>query len=201
MFIQVIEGHVADAEEMRGALARWQRDLAPGSIGWLGTTAGITEDGMFVALARFESEDAARRNSERPEQHQWWMDTAKLFAGDVRFHDCREVITYLRGGSDDAGFVQVMQGRVLDADRMRSLLRQAEDEMSRLRPEIIGGMIGLHDGDRFTQAIYFTSEAAARAGERVEVPAQLRDLMPETGSLLADLAYHDLREPWLYSPS
>jgi hypothetical protein len=30
----------------------------------------VTQDGRFVALARFESEEAARRNSARPEQDQ-----------------------------------------------------------------------------------------------------------------------------------
>ena len=68
MFIQVIQGKVADAEGLRAAMDRWGRDLQPGATGWLGTTGGITDDGTFVATVRFDSEDAARRNSERPEQ-------------------------------------------------------------------------------------------------------------------------------------
>ena len=52
----------------------------------------MTDDGTFVALARFESEEAARRNSERSEQDQWWRETAKLYTGDVTFHDCPEVV-------------------------------------------------------------------------------------------------------------
>jgi len=40
MFIQVIQGKVADAEGLRAAMDRWGRDLQPGATGWLGTTGG-----------------------------------------------------------------------------------------------------------------------------------------------------------------
>ena len=81
MFVQVIQGQVSDPEQARAALDRWARELAPGAGGWLGSTAGVTEDGRFIALARFESEEAARRNSDRPEQDRWWAETARLFTG------------------------------------------------------------------------------------------------------------------------
>jgi hypothetical protein len=73
--------------------------------GWLGSTAGLTGDGQFVALARFESEEAARRNSVRPEQDQWWMETSKLFAGEVIFRDSSDVIVDVNGDPGTAGFV------------------------------------------------------------------------------------------------
>ena len=82
MFIQVIRGQVSEPEQVHAALDRWSAQLAASTPGWLGSTAGVTEDGRFVALARFESEEAARRNSDRPEQGQWWAETAKLFTGD-----------------------------------------------------------------------------------------------------------------------
>jgi hypothetical protein len=66
VFVQVIQGQVADAGKLKGGLDRWIQELVPGSIGWLGTTAGVTGDGRFIELARFESEDAARRNSNPP---------------------------------------------------------------------------------------------------------------------------------------
>ena len=40
MFVQVIQGQVADAGEVRAALDRWAAEVAPGSIGWLGSTPG-----------------------------------------------------------------------------------------------------------------------------------------------------------------
>src|ERR671922_1046980 len=91
VFVQVIQGQVADAQQARAALDRWAREVAPGATGWLGSTAGVTEDGRFVALARFESEEAARRNSNRPEQDRWWAETSKLFTGEVTFLDSTEV--------------------------------------------------------------------------------------------------------------
>lgn len=200
MFIQVIQGRVADRDEMRDALESWLRELAPGAVGWLGTTAGVTAAGDFIGLVRFESADAAQRNSHRPEQHQWWMETAKLFAGDVVFHDCTEVDTLLAGGSDDAGFVQVAQGRTADTARMREINRQVEALMGDYRPEIIGGTTALHGNGTFTEAVYFTSEPEAREGERKEPPPELQPLFDEYQALVTDLRYYDLTDPWLYSP-
>jgi hypothetical protein len=205
-FIQVIKGQVAqtpDARaEMRSMFDRWVAELAPGSVGWLGTTAGVAADGTFVALARFESPAAARANSNRAEQHQWWMDTAKLFTGEVAFHDCTQVEEFLRGGTDDAGFVQVIEGRVLDLDRMRRLNERFTEltEAGKGRSDVIGGLVAIHDGDRFVQSVYFRSEAEARAGEAAEMPPELAALWEEEAELLTDLTYIDLSEPWLYSP-
>jgi hypothetical protein len=56
---------VSDAAQVRAQLHRWAADLTPEAVGWLGSTAGITDDGTLVALARFESEEAARQNSDR----------------------------------------------------------------------------------------------------------------------------------------
>lgn len=200
MFIQVIQGEVGDREELRDALDTWRRELAPGARGWLGSTAGVTADGHAIALARFESAEAARRNSNRPEQHNWWMETAKLFAGDVAFHDCAQTSTYREGGSDDAGFVQVMQGSVRDAARMEELTQRYEERMREYRPEILGWTTGLHGDGNFTTAVYFTSEAAAREGERKEPPAELQPLMDEERELLTDVRFYDLTEPMLHSP-
>ena len=38
----------------------------------------MTADGRMVALVRFDSEEAARRNSDRPEQGAWWEGMAAL---------------------------------------------------------------------------------------------------------------------------
>ena len=56
MFVQVITGKTSQPAQVRAALDRWVEQLAPGATGWLGSTAGVTEDGRLVALARFESE-------------------------------------------------------------------------------------------------------------------------------------------------
>ena len=53
---------------MERQIKSWRRDVKPGAKGYLGSTSGITPDGRSITLARFESEAAARANSERPEQ-------------------------------------------------------------------------------------------------------------------------------------
>ena len=121
MFIQVIEGKTNDAGGLHKRLELWERDLMPGAIGYLGSTGGCTSTGDCIMIARFESRDAAQRNSDRPEQSAWWSETSKLFTGEVTFHNCGEVLSYLRGGSDDAGFVQIIQGRVSDPARFREM--------------------------------------------------------------------------------
>jgi hypothetical protein len=177
VFVQVVQGQVADAGQVRDALERWAKELAPGATGWLGTTAGVTEDGRFIALARFESEEAARRNSDRPEQDQWWTETSKLFTGEAAFRDSGDVTVDVTGDPDDAGFVQVMRGQGSDPGRARELMEQDSAEWAAFRPEIIGSVAVGHEGGAYTMALYFTSEEAAREGERKEPPAHLRPQM------------------------
>lgn len=201
MFIQVIHGHVTDRTGVYDAFESWVRQLAPGAEGWLGTTAGVTDDDELIALVRFESEDAAQRNSHRPEQHQWWMDASKLFAGDATFHDSTESDTMLEGGSDEAGFVQVIQGRTSDPARLRELNRRSEEPLRQHRPDILGATMAFHDTDRVTEAVYFTSEPEAREGERRAMPPEAEAVYREEQEQLRDLRYLDITEPWLYSPA
>ena len=53
-----------------------EEELSPGAEGWLGGTYGMTDDGQFVGVVRFESREAAARNSLRPEQTAWWRRSA-----------------------------------------------------------------------------------------------------------------------------
>jgi hypothetical protein len=201
MFVQVIQGKVTGPEQVHAALNRWSQQLAAGAQGWLGTTAGVTGDGRFVALARFESEEAARRNSDRPEQGQWWMETSKLFTGEVIFRDSSDVTVDVTGDPDKAGFVQVMHGRGSDPDRARELMAQNPDEWAAFRPDVIGSVAVGHESGAYTMAMYFTSEQAAREGERKQPPPQLQAQMDEMSKLsLGEPEFLDLSQPWLYSP-
>ena len=202
MFVQVIQGQVADAEQVRAALDRWARELAPGATGWLGSTAGVTDDGRFIALARFESAEAARRNSDRPEQDRWWAETAGLFTGEATFSDSDDVIVDLVGEPGDAGFVQVMRGRGNDPDRARELMGEDSSAWAAFRPDILGSVAVLHEGGAYTMAIYFTSEEEAREGERKEPPPELKAQMEEMDAISGGVPeFFDLRQPWLYAPA
>jgi hypothetical protein len=201
MFVQVIEGRVADASQMHAALDRWNAELAPGADGWLGSTAGVSEGGRFLLLARFESEDAARRNSDRVEQGQWWSVTSKLFTDEPAFHNSSEVDVYLRGDPNEAGFVQVIRGRTRDPARARELMSDDSPQWAEFRPDIVGSLGVGHDEGRYTMALYFTSEAEAREGERRETPDELKALMEEMDSLeVGEPQFVDLKTPWMYSP-
>ena len=201
MFVQVIRGQVTDPEQLHAALDRWSQQLAAGAPGWLGSTAGVTGDGRFVALARFESAEAARQNSNRLEQGQWWAETSKLFTGDVVFRDSSDVTADVTGDPDTAGFVQVMQGNSSDPDRVRELMAQDPDEWAAFRPDIIGSVAVGYPGGAYTVAMYFTSEQAAREGEGKEPPPELKALLEEMNQLMAgEPEFLDLRQPWLYSP-
>jgi hypothetical protein len=201
VFIQVIEGQTSDAATLRSAIDRWALEIAPGATDWLGTTAGVTEDGTFVALVRFESADAAGRNSSRPEQDEWWSAVAKLFTAPPTFRESSDVIVDLVGDPDQAGFVQVMKGQGSDPDRARELMAQDSDEWAAFRPDILGSVGAQFEGGTYTMAIYFTNEEEAREGERKEPPLALKAQMDEMNQLgIGVPEFFDLKQPWLYSP-
>jgi hypothetical protein len=185
---------------MLAALDGWTDELAPGATGWLGSTAGVTEDGQFIAVVRFDSEDAARRNSDRPEQDQWWAQTSKLFTGEVTFRDSTNVDLDLNGDPDNAGFVQIIQGHSSDPARARQLMAQDQDQWAAFRPDIIASLSAGHDGGDYTAVLYFISEAEAREGERKDPPAELKPQMDAMGALeVGEPTFLDLRQPWMHS--
>ena len=201
MFVQVIQGKIADPQEARDALDRWAVDLAPDASGWLGSTAGVTEDGTFIALARCESEDQARRNSERVEQGQWWAEISKLFTAGATFRDSTHVTVDVQGDPDTAGFVQVMQGRGSDPERARELMSADSTDWAEFRPDVLGSVAVEHEGGGYTMAIYVTSEEEAREGEQKEMPPEMKAQMEEMDSLtIGETLFFDLKQPWTYSP-
>jgi len=202
MFVQVIEGRVQDAAALRAAIDDWAKQVSPGAVGWLGSTGGVTEDGRAIALVRFASEQAARDNSDRPEQDEWWAQTSKLFDGEPTFSESSDVTVDVVGDPDRAGFVQVMKGHGTDPERARELMAQDSDAWAAYRPDILGSLaVSLPDG-AYTMALYFTSEADAREGEAKEAPENLRAQMEEMGKLsVGETEFIDLKDPWLHAPS
>lgn len=198
MFVQIIEGKVADREGLRRQLDRWMAELRAGASGYLGTTAGIADDDRAYAFARFESADAAQANSERPEQGRWWAETEKCFDGEVTFADSEDVDTFLVGGSDTAGFVQLMKGRAPDRDRLRSMDAKLGEHAGSFRPDLIGGIRVWTGPSTYIEAAYFTSEAEARVNEAKEPPAEIAEEMSEFADMMANIEFVDLPEPWLY---
>jgi hypothetical protein len=202
MFVQLIQGRVEDAAALKTMVDQWQRELAPGASGWLGSTGGVTEDGTAITMVRFESEAAARANSERLEQDAWWTQASKLFLGEPTFRESSMVTLDTPGDPAKAGFVQFMQGRGRDPERARELMSQDSTERAAFRPDVLGSVTAEFEDGEFTMAIYFTSEAAAREAEKKEPPPEMKAAMEELMSLsIGELSFFDLKSPWMHAPA
>jgi hypothetical protein len=199
MFVQIIEGTAADPEGLRRQMDRWIAELQPGATGYLGSTGGIADDGRAVLVARFASADAARANSDRPEQGQWWAETEKCFDGPVSFVDSTDVESFLAGGSDDAGFVQIMKGTGIDRARMQVIDQLFVQHAPEFRPDLIGAIRAWTGPGNYVEVAYFTSEAAAREGEQRQPPAALAEHFEEFQELMAGVEFIDLPDPMLNS--
>jgi hypothetical protein len=195
MFIQVLQGRCTDEERLRHLGDRWIAELAPGAPGWLGGTYGMTDDGLFVGIVRFDSRESAAANSARPEQGAWWAEMEKCFDGPVEFHDCDDVVLMMGGGSDDAGFVQVIRGKVDDPQWMKAAMMDTE-ALHEARPEILGATLAIEPDGTFTETVAFTDEASARSGEQHAMPDDMRAAWD---SLVHDASYLDLHRPWFAS--
>ena len=196
MFIQIIQGRCTRQQELHEHLDMWRNELSSGAEGWLGGTYGFTDDDMFVGVVRFDSRDSAMSNSGRPEQDAWAARMMELFDGPVEFHDCDDVTLLMDGGSDSAGFVQVIRGRVDDVDRLRSMMPADTESLHQMRPEIIGGTLAIEPDGTFTETVAFTSEEAARHGEQLEPPPEVRS---DLEYAMADAQFYDLHRPWFES--
>ncbi len=194
MFIQVIQSTSSRHDEVRGLMHEWAEMPDDGSTGFLGATYGFTDDDDFLGVIRFESREKAMANSARPETDAMAQRMAELMDSPPTFYDCDDVTVWLEGGSDDAGFVQIIQGRTDDPDRLKEVMGDVpDDDMRRQRPDIIGGTFALTDDGTFINTVAFTDEASAREGEQDSSPPE------EMQSLMQDLKYFDLRDPWFAS--
>ncbi len=198
MFVQVIKGKTSDPDAVRRRFDEWKASLGSGAAGWRGTTAGVTDDGTFIAVVEFDSAEAARANSDRPEQGRWWSETEPLLA-DVQFVDSDDVMTLLGGPDPDATFVQVIEERVSDVERARKFWEVAEREIPRQRPDVRGGIAAFH-GDHVTQVVYFSDEGSAREGESRQSDEEQQSQMAEMADVFSDPTYLDLRDPWHQRP-
>lgn len=197
MFVQVIEGHTNDAAGLRLEFERWEAELRPGAAGFLGSTGGVAADGRVVVFARFESAAAAEANSSRPEQGRWWSAVEALLDPDPTFANSEDTGELLGGGSDDAGFVQVMKIQGVDREAVERLDATYAELAPTMRPDILGGLrVWVGPGAAY-DVTYFTSEADARAAEAGGPPRELGDLMEEYQKILDATEFIDLTDPWI----
>ncbi len=198
MFAQLIQAKKADAAGMRKQLDRWRDEVRSGTTGYLGSTGGVTADGEMIALVRFADEASARANSDRAEQSAWWSDTEKYLT-DVTFKESSDIDVFFGGGSDDAGFVQVMEGTVTYVERARELEQELTKQVKGLRPDLIGSVRANFADGTFSEFIYFTSEAEAREGEK-KMESMDMSAMAELEKISSTDRFLDLSDPWMTSP-
>ena len=118
MFVQVIEGRTTDPDGLRAQFDKWVAELQPGATGYVGTTAGVAADGRVVCLRPVRvggrrrgptaSGPSRARGGPRPRSCSTGPSSSPSRATSRQF---------LAGGSDDAGFVQVM--KVAGVDRAK----------------------------------------------------------------------------------
>ena len=197
MFVQIMEGRVSDPAGLKRQIERWNTELRPGATGVLGSTGGVAADGRSIAIARFESEEAARANSDRPEQGEWWAETEKYYDGEVSFTESSDTALFLGGGDDSAGFVQVMKVSGVDRGQVERLDHLFEDVSKSVRPDLLGGIRAWTGADSYVEFAYFTSEEEARAGESTPPPAEIAEAMSEFQAMNANTEFIDLSDPWI----
>ena len=67
--------------------------------------------------------------------------------------------------------------------------------MAEARPDVLASVLIGHDEGRWTQVIYFTSEAEARESERREPPPEFRAMMDELMAIsVGEPTFLDLRD-------
>jgi hypothetical protein len=121
-----------------------------------------------------------------------------LMDGPVEFHDCDDVTLMMDGGSDDAGFVQVIRGKVSDPSRLKAMMADTE-MLQQMRPDILGATLAFEDDGTFTETVAFTSEAAARDGEQKPMPDMPEDMRQVLEELTQSATFYDLHHPWFAS--
>ena len=198
MFIQVIQAKARDRDALKRQFDKWTENLQPEATGYIGSTGGVTDDGEAFFAARFESEEAARKSSDRPEQGSWWEETSKYLEAPT-FTDYTNVELSLGGGSDNAGFVQVMQGKTNDLERVRELGQEFDAIAKEVRPDLIGAVNCWKEDGSFTTINYFTSEEEARRAESQDMPEDAAAQFKEWDSLISVDKWIDLKDPWLRS--
>ena len=196
MFVQIIEGQVKDPEGAKRLAERWQNELRPGAVGYLGVTSGVTDDGKGISIVRFESAEAAQANSERPEQGAWFAEMAKCYDGEPTFIESTDTEEFLGGGKDNAGFVQIMKSKGVDRVKMKEVDAQFE-KFADFRPDLIGSLRVWTGPDTCVEAGYFTSEAEAREGEKKEPPPEMQAAMAQFGEMMQNTEFLDLKDPIL----
>ena len=198
MFVQVIEGRAIDEAAVRRLMTRWVTDVKPAAAGFLGATAGIVDDGTAVAFIRFADEASAVRVRSTAEHQAWWRETLHVLVAPRTVHESSDIVVLLAGGSDDAGFVQIIRAATPHRAKIDALMTPERiADVQRSRPDLIGSLrVWLANGS-FIEAAYFTRESAAREAEKSD---DFADAEAPFFEAYGPMTFANLRAPILLSP-
>ena len=188
--VLLARGPVADPEALRRSWDEWHERVASGHSGWLGSTGGISSRDEWLAAVRYASEGAGRAAA------------AAGFLPDATAVEVTADVDLVEGNGSPAagGFVQFMRARVPDRSRLEAVEAAMGDRFAALRPDFLAGLRAWTGPEQLTVVDWFTSEADARAGEGVEIPPDLGALFGEWMSLLHDVEWYDVAQPWQVAP-
>lgn len=192
MFVQLVLGQAADAAAFRRQWERWVSSLAVGAAGFDGATGGVTADHRAVLVTRFESEPAARAHD--------MQAVAGTLAAPFEVLETADVTLHGGQGWETARFVQLMRARVRDRRRFEAIEDEIAPQFMKFRPDALAAYRAWFPGGSVVAIDYFTSEEQARAGERKQMPELLAQRFGEWMSLLDDVEWFDLTEPWIATP-
>jgi hypothetical protein len=195
MFVQVVQAKAKDEAGVKDMFDRWDTEVKPAAKGYLGATGGVTDDGQLLVIARFESEQAAEANNDLAEQQQWFSEFEKR-VDDLSFTNYTNVDINQDGGSDDAGFVQVIRVKGGDVAAYRALDQEMDSKLREVRPDVIGGITAYTDDGDVTTVVYFTSQEEARKNES---NPEFQELAKEFMSLAGEPTFYDIKNPWFAS--
>ena len=122
---------------------------------------------------------------------------AALFDGPVEFHDSDDVTLLFNGGSDDAGFVQIIRGKVDDPARLRAVMTSdTRRGCTRCVPTSSARPWPSRPDGTYTETVAFTDEESARSGEGQPPPPEIAS---ELEYAMQGARFYDLRDPWFSS--
>ena len=195
VFLLLARGPASDPEIVRRRWDEWHEREASKNAGWLGSTGGVASGGEWLAAVRYASEDPARAAARAA------LDS-DFFAAATTVEVTGDVHVLEGNGSPTGGrFVQFMRARVPDRHRLEAIEAAMGSQFAALRRDFLSGLRAWTGPDRLTVVDWFTSEADARAGEAIDIPADLGARFGEWMSLLHDVEWYDLNQPWQVVPA
>lgn len=200
MWIRIARGKTAEPAKLKALVETFTTDPEGLPAGSLGVTFGFAKDGTAVVSSRFESKAAGEAWFS---SDQFKARLEKITALGTEITDefrSDDVVVFGKGGSDDAGFVQVMTGNTSDRAKYEQISNTLDEFLTKERPDVIGGITAFGDNGRYFDVVYFTNEADARVGEKKELSAGAQEILGQLESITSDVEFIDLTDVVTASP-